>query len=57
MTVSEFADTERHLSSEASAMVGLWDTSVTEYLRGVMDAVSDSSIEIGSDVGKSVREN
>ena len=45
MTVSEFADTERHLSSEASAMVGLWDTSVTEYLRGVMDAVSDPSIE------------
>ena len=45
MTVSEFADTERHLSSEASAMVGLWDTSVTEYLRGVMDAVSDTSIE------------
>ena len=45
MTVSEFADTERHLSSEASAMVGLWNTSVTEYLRGVMDAVSDPLIE------------
>jgi phage terminase large subunit GpA-like protein len=45
MTVSEFADSERHLSSESSAMVGLWDTSVTEYLRGIMDAVSDPSVE------------
>ena len=45
MTVSQFADAERHLSSESSAMVGQWDTSVTEYLRGVMDAVSDPSIE------------
>ena len=45
MTVSEFADVERHLSSESSAMVGLWDTSVTEYLRGIMDAVSDPAVE------------
>ena len=45
MTVSEFADSERYLSSESSAMVGLWDTTVTEYLRGIMDAVSDPSVE------------
>lgn len=44
LTVSEWADRERILSPEASAEAGRWDTSRAEYLRGVMDALSDASI-------------
>ena len=45
MTVSEFADAELQLSTESSAMAGQWDTSVTEYLRGIMNVVSDPAVE------------
>lgn len=41
LTVSNWADTERRLSPEASAEPGRWYTSRAEYLRGIMDAVSD----------------
>ena len=41
LTVSNWADAERRLSPEASAEPGRWYTSRAEYLRGIMDAVSD----------------
>jgi phage terminase large subunit GpA-like protein len=44
LTVSEWADSERRLSPEASAEPGRWYTSRAEYLRGIMDAVNDPSV-------------
>jgi len=44
LTVSEWADSCRMLSSEASAESGRWKTSRAEYQRGIMDALSDKSI-------------
>lgn len=41
LTVSEWADRERVLSPEASAEAGRWDTGRAEYLRAVMDAMTD----------------
>lgn len=41
LTVSEWADRFRQLSSEASAEPGQWMTSRAEYQRGIMDAFSD----------------
>lgn len=45
LTVSQWADRFRQLSSESSAEAGKWSTSRAEYQRGMMDAVSDPSIE------------
>ena len=45
LTVSEWADQYRQLSSESSAEAGRWSTSRAEYQRGMMDAVSDPDIE------------
>ncbi len=45
LTVSEWADMYRQLSSESSAEAGRWSTSRAEYQRGMMDAVSDPMIE------------
>lgn len=45
LTVSEWADHHRQLSSESSAEAGKWSTSRAEYQRGMMDAVSDGDIE------------
>lgn len=45
LSVAEWADLERVLSPEASAAPGRWHTSAAEYLRGVMEAVSDPEIE------------
>ena len=45
MTISEWADSERQLSREASAEPGQWETSRAEYLRGIMDAVSDPAVK------------
>jgi len=45
LTISEWADQFRQLSSESSAEAGRWSTSRAEYQRGMMDAVSDKSIE------------
>jgi len=44
LTVSQWADKERRLSSEASSEVGQWRTSRAEYQRGMMDATSDPTI-------------
>lgn len=43
--MSEWADRNRRLSAEASAEPGKWDTSRAEYQRGIMDAVSDPTVE------------
>lgn len=45
LTVSQWADQYRQLSSESSAEAGRWSTSRAEYQRGMMDAVSDPQIE------------
>jgi phage terminase large subunit GpA-like protein len=45
LRISEWADQYRQLSSESSAEAGTWSTSRAEYQRGMMDAVSDKSIE------------
>lgn len=45
LTVSEWADEYRRLSPEASAEAGKWSTARAEYQRGMMDAVSDPTIE------------
>lgn len=45
LTVSEWADRFRHLSPEASAEPGRWDTARAEYQRGIMDAISDPRCE------------
>jgi phage terminase large subunit GpA-like protein len=44
LTVSQWADRERYLSPEASAEPGHWDTARAEYLRCVMDAISDPAV-------------
>lgn len=43
LTVSQWADEHRMLSSKASAEPGRWRTSRTPYLREIMDALSPSS--------------
>lgn len=58
LTVSEWADQYRKLSAESSAEPGSWKTSRAEYQRGIMDAISDPSIEtvvlmMGAQMGKS----
>nr|WP_255700229.1 phage terminase large subunit family protein [Ruegeria alba] len=45
LTISAWADQNRRLSSEASAEPGQWRTSRAEYQRGIMDAISDPSVE------------
>ena len=45
LTISEWADEYRRLSPEASAEAGKWSTARAEYQRGMMDAVSDPTIE------------
>lgn len=57
LTVSEWADTKRQLSREASAEPGQWRTSRAPYQRGILDAFSDPTIEevvvmTSSQVGK-----
>ena len=47
LDVSEWADSHMHLSPEASSEPGIWRTSRAEYQRGMMDAVSDKTVEIG----------
>ena len=58
LTISDWADANRRLSSEASAEPGQWRTSRAEYQRGIMDAISDGAVESvvvmsSSQVGKS----
>lgn len=45
LTVSEWADAYRRLSSEASAEPGRWKTDRAPYLREILDAVNDPSCE------------
>ena len=45
LDVSEWADSHMHLSPEASSEPGIWRTSRAEYQRGMMDAVSDKTVE------------
>ena len=55
LTVSEWADTYRYLSSEASAEPGKWRTSRAEYQRAMMDAVKTHErtvIMTSSQIGK-----
>jgi phage terminase large subunit GpA-like protein len=58
VTVSQWADTFRRLSTEDSAEAGRWDTAVAEYQRAPMDAftdptVSDIVLKCAAQVGKS----
>jgi phage terminase large subunit GpA-like protein len=57
LSISDWADANRRLSSEASAEPGQWRTSRAEYQRGIMEAISDAGVEIvvimsSSQVGK-----
>lgn len=45
LTVSQWSDEYRQLSSEASSESGKWRTSRAEYQRGIMEAFSDPTIE------------
>lgn len=56
LTVSQWADQFRYLSSEDSAEPGKFYTSRAEFQRGIMDAMSDPTVETvvfmkGSQVG------
>ncbi|MDT8328525.1 MAG: phage terminase large subunit family protein [Roseovarius sp.] len=44
LTISEWADRYRRLSSESSAEPGQWMTKRAEYQRGIMDAISDPRV-------------
>ena len=44
-TVSQWADKNRYLSSEASAEAGKWNTSRAEFQREIMDSFTDPSVE------------
>jgi hypothetical protein len=59
LTICDWADQNRRLSSEASAEPGQWRTSRAEYQRGIMEAVSDAATETvvimsSSQVGKAL---
>lgn len=45
LTVSEWADRHRMLSPESSAAHGKWKTDRAPYQRGIMDAITDPSVE------------
>lgn len=45
LTVSEWADKYRVLDAETSAEPGKWNTSRTEYLKGIMNAFTDVEVE------------
>jgi phage terminase large subunit GpA-like protein len=58
LTVSQWADAHRRLSSEASAEPGRWRTDRAPYQRGIMDAMHDPEIHTivimsSAQVGKS----
>jgi len=57
LSLSQWADRKRVLSPEASAEPGRWYTERAEYQRGIMDAITDPTIEkvvimTSSQVGK-----
>ena len=45
LTVSQWADTHRQLSSEASAEPGRWNTDRAPYQREIMDVIGDPQVE------------
>src|SRR5690349_19600499 len=45
LTISEWADRERVLSSESSAEPGRWNTDRAPYQRGIMDTIIEPLIE------------
>lgn len=58
ITVSQWADRNRRLSSESSAEVGKWRTSRTPYMKDILDCFNDPKVEhivtvASSQVGKS----
>lgn len=58
LTVSEWADSHRYLSIEASAEPGKWRTDRAPYQREIMDSISDREVEVAvimssAQVGKS----
>lgn len=58
LTVSQWADKNRRLSSESSAEVGKWRTSRTPYMFDILDSFTDPKVEhivvvAASQVGKS----
>jgi phage terminase large subunit GpA-like protein len=58
LSVSTWADKYRKLSPEDSAEPGQWRTDRAEYQRGMMDAISDPTVEMvvimsSSQIGKS----
>jgi len=57
LKVDDWADTYRRLSPEAAAEPGLWNTDRAAYQRGMMQAISDPTVEnivfmTGAQVGK-----
>ena len=57
LTISEWADKFRILSSEASSEAGKFETARAIYQKDIMDAISDPNIEeivfmSGSQIGK-----
>ena len=61
LTVTEWAEQHRRLSSESSAEAGPWRTERTPYLRDVMDAFTDTKVRhivmvAASQVGKTEAE-
>ena len=46
LKVSQWADENRVLTSEASAEPGNWRTSRAPYQREIMDVIADRSIEV-----------
>ena len=44
LTISQWADKYRRLSSESASKSGLWNTDDAPYQREIMDAISDDSI-------------
>src|SRR3954467_11322824 len=45
LTVSEWADRYRYLSGLSSAEEGRWRTSRAPFQRGIMDAISDHTVQ------------
>lgn len=45
LTVSEWADQHRRLSSESAAEPGRWHTARAPFQRGIMDALNDPTVE------------
>ena len=45
LTISQWADRYRRLSSESSAEPGYWRTARAEYQRGIMDAITDGTVK------------